>query len=223
MLKRIFYVVTLAAIFAACEKDQIGRYDLGRYLYFTMTEEQDTLLSFSNYPGESEHTLAFEVNLQGPLLDAPQAFSLAVVDSLTTASAEQYAFDAAPLFGARQEKDTIFVTLKRDASLETERDTLVIAIESNDNFTQGFIGQRYITICYDALPAAPLWWDATFEMFFGAWSEAKMNALVECTGINNFTGVEEPYLRRYAIQLKQYVEEHNLTEEDGTPIDIPVY
>ena len=50
-----------------------------------------------------------------------------------------------------------------------------------------------------------------------------MNALVECTGINNFTGVEEPYLRRYAIQLKQYVEEHNLTEEDGTPIDIPVY
>lgn len=216
-------MITLAAIFAACEKDQIGRYDLGRYLYFTMTEEQDTTLSFSNYPGESEYTLAFEVNLQGPLLDAPSPFTLAVVDSLTTASAEQYDFDAAPVFGAHQEKDTIFVTLKRDASLETEGVTLVIALESDNNFTQGFIGQRYITIHYNALPAAPFWWDDTFQIYFGAWSEKKMDELVAFTGINDFTGMDEPNLRRWAIQFKQHVEENGITEENGDPMDIPVY
>ena len=51
MNKWIIISIFLTMFLASCEKDQIGRYDLNRYVYFTMTEEQDTVFSFSNYPG----------------------------------------------------------------------------------------------------------------------------------------------------------------------------
>ena len=221
MNKWIIISIFLTLLLASCEKDQIGRYDLERYVYFTMTEEQDTVLSFANYPGKDAHELSFEVNLMGQLFTSPLAFKLEVVDSLTTASPEQYDFDAAPYFGANQNKDTISVTLKKNAALKDTEETLVIAVAANENFAPGFVGKRYITIRFGDKDAAPLWWDATFRIYFGPWSPVKLDALIACTGINDFSGVEEPVLRKYAIQLKKYIKDNGITD-NGAEIIIPV-
>ena len=213
--------IVLTMLLVSCEKDQIGRYDLERYVYFTMTEEQDTVISFSNYPGENTHELLFEVNLMGQLLTSPLAFKLEVVDSLTTASSEQYDFDAAPSFGANQDKDTIRVVLKKNAALKDKEETLVIAVGANENFNPGFEGKRYITIRFGDRDAAPLWWDATFALYFGEYSRVKLDALIACIGINDFSGVEEPLLRKYAIQLKKYIKDNGITD-NGEEIIIPV-
>lgn len=211
----------MTILLASCEKDQIGRYDLKRYVYFTMTEEQDTVFSFSNYPGEDTHELLFEVNLMGQLLTSPLAFKLKVVDSLTTASSEQYDFDSAPIFDAYQNKDTIKVTLKKNTTLKDKEETLVIAVGANKNFDPGFEGKRYITIRFGDQDAAPLWWDATFILYFGEYSRVKLDTLIACIGINDFSGVEEPLLRKYAIQLKKYIKDNGITD-DGEEIIIPV-
>lgn len=221
MNKWIIISIFLTMFLASCEKDQIGRYDLNRYVYFTMTEEQDTVFSFSNYPGEDTHELLFEVNLMGQLLTSPLAFKLEVVDSLTTASSEQYDFDMAPIFGVNQDKDTIKVTLKKNAALKDKEETLVIAVGANENFDPGFEGKRYITIRFGDKDAAPLWWDATFMLYFGEYSRAKLDALIACTNMNDFSGVEEPALRKYAFQLKKYIKDNGITD-NGEEIIIPV-
>lgn len=221
MNKWIIFSIFFVMFFASCEKDQIGRYDLSRYVYFTMTEEQDTVLSFSNYPGADSYDLHFEVNMTGHLLDAPLAFKLAVVDSLTTAAADQYDFDKAPVFGAGQDKDTITVTLKKNLALKDKEEKVVIAIVANENFDPGFVGQRYITIRFNDQDAAPLWWDDTFKIYFGEYYRVVLDALVACTGINDFSDVEEPLLRKYAIELKAYIKDNGITN-NGEEIIIPV-
>ena len=213
--------IFLTILLASCEKDQIGRYDLEHYVYFTMSEEQDTLLSFANYPGADTHDLYFEVNLMGNLLASPRAFKLAVIDSLTTATSDLYEFDSEPYFGAGQDKDTIKVTVKKNAMLKEKDATLVVAVVANESFEPGFVGQRYITIHFNDKDAAPLWWDSTFEIYFGPWSRVKLDALVACTGKNDFSDVEEPALRKYAIQLKKYIKDEGITD-NGEEIIIPV-
>ena len=221
MNRWIIISIFLTIFLASCEKVQIGRYDLDRYVYFTMTEEQDTVLAFSQYVGAESYDLYFEVNLMGRLLTTPLAFRLAVVDTLTTASPEQYDFDTQPLFGANQDKDTIKVTLKKTPVLKEREDTLTIAVVANENFNPGFVGRRYIKICFNDKDAAPLWWDATFQIYFGGYSRVKLDALIACIGITDFTGVGEPLLRKYAIELKKYIKDNNITD-NGKEIIIPV-
>ena len=49
----------------------------------------------------------------------------------------------------------------------------------------------------------------------------KLDALVACTGKNDFSDVEEPALRKYAIQLKKYIKDEGITD-NGEEIIIPV-
>lgn len=221
-MKRWFIIsIFLMMFLASCEKDQIGRYDLERYVYFTMTEKQDTVLEFSKYVGAESYDLYFEVNLMGQLLTSPLAFRLAVVDTLTTASSEQYDFDMKPYFGVNQAKDTIKVTLKKTSALKNREDTLTIAVVANENFNPGFEGKRYIKIRFNDKDAAPLWWDDTFKIYFGDYSRVKLDALIACIGVTDFSGVEEPLLRKYAIELKKYIKDNNITD-NGKEIIIPV-
>lgn len=210
-----------ALLLTACEQDQIGRYDLEHYLWFTQTVEQDTTISFSNYRGKDSHDLYFEVNLMGPLLTAPLEYALEVVDSMTTASPEQYDFDLTPSFGALRSKDSLRVTFHKTLALKDREDTLVIAIAENAWFRPAFPQRRYIRVCFNDKDAAPLWWDATFIIYFGPYSLAKYDALCEMTRLTDFSGVEEPMLRKYAIELKAYIKEHGITDQ-GKEIVIPV-
>jgi hypothetical protein bacD2_19332 len=221
-MNKLLIIGMLLVFFAACEKDQIGRYDLEHYVYFTWTQEQDTTISFSHYPGQNQHDLKFEVNLTGHLLTNSATFKLKVVDSLTTASADQYDFNENPTFGINKSKDTITVTLINTPDLKDQEVSLAIAIVPNENFEPGFVGKRYITIHYNNKDYKPLWWNDIFKIYFGEYTPAKFSALVSCFDRVDFSGIEESVLRKYAMELKVYIKDNNLTEPDGSEIEIPV-
>lgn len=222
-MNKLLLIGVLLMFFVACEKDQIGRYDLERYVYFTNTQEQDTMISFSYYPGEDRHSLQFEVNLTGELLDEPLAYKLEIVDSLTTATPEMYDVDLNPKFGSGKSKDTLTITLVNHLDLKDKEVALVVAIVPNENFEPGFVGKRYVKIYYNDLDSKPLWWDATFSIYFGDYTATKFKTLVACSQKNDFTGVEETLLRKYALELKAYIQKEGITEPDGSAIVIPVY
>ena len=76
-MKKIYLFLTaMVLVLTACEKDQIGRYDLGSYVYFTQKETASQSFSFSYYPGLTTHSLEFEVNLMGDLLTEDKTFEL---------------------------------------------------------------------------------------------------------------------------------------------------
>ena len=80
----------MVLVLTACEKDQIGRYDLGSYVYFTQKETASQSFSFSYYPGLTTHSLEFEVNLMGDLLTEDKTFELYIDTEKTTATPDMY-------------------------------------------------------------------------------------------------------------------------------------
>ena len=71
----------------------------------------------------------------------------------------------------------------------------------------------------------PPWWDYKIvEVYLGEWSQKKMETLYIATdGINSFENLRATERRYYALQLKQYIEKNGITEEDGTPMMVPIY
>ena len=98
-MKKIYLFLTaMVLVLTACEKDQIGRYDLGSYVYFTQKETVLQSFSFSYYPGLTTHSLEFEVNLMGDLLTEDKTFELYIDTEKTTATPEMYELDLHPVF-----------------------------------------------------------------------------------------------------------------------------
>lgn len=150
-MKKIYLFLTaMVLVLTACEKDQIGRYDLGSYVYFTQKETVLQSFSFSYYPGLTTHSLEFEVNLMGDLLTEDKTFELYIDTEKTTATPEMYELDLHPVFHQGTPTDQITVTLKNPNDILKDKEvTLVFGIKENENFQPGFVGQRSITINFN--------------------------------------------------------------------------
>lgn len=218
-MKQIYLFLTAMVLtLTACEKDQIGRYDLGSYVYFTQKETTPQSFSFSYYPGVDTYSLGFEVNLMGDLLEEDKAFELYIDTEKTTATPEMYELNLHPVFHQGIPTDQITVILKNPNNLLKDKEvTLVFGIKENENFQPGFVDQRSITIHFDNVAKPPLWWDATVDIYLGQWDAYKLEEFIKCTGVNDLTGMDETLIRKYALDFKEYIIEH------GLDIDIPVY
>ena len=218
-MKKIYLFLTaMVLVLTACEKDQIGRYDLGSYVYFTQKETASQSFSFSYYPGLTTHSLEFEVNLMGDLLTEDKTFELYIDTEKTTATPDMYELNLHPVFHQGTATDQITVPLKKPNDILKDKEvTLVFGIKENENFQPGFVGQRSITINFNDIASKPLWWDSTVESYLGAYDAYKLDEFIKCTGVNDLTGVDETLIRKYALDFKEYI------EENGLDIDIPVY
>ena len=49
-----------------------------------------------------------------------------------------------------------------------------------------------------------------------------MDLLLREVGVTDLTGVEEKYIREYALKFKRYLEAHPEYEDDGTRITVTV-
>lgn len=150
-MKKIYLFLTaMVLVLTACEKDQIGRYDLGSYVYFTQKETASQSFSFSYYPGLTTHSLEFEVNLMGDLLTEDKTFELYIDTEKTTATPDMYELNLHPVFHQGTATDQITVTLKNPNDILKDKEvTLVFGIKENENFQPGFVGQRSITINFN--------------------------------------------------------------------------
>lgn len=215
---KYIYVLFIACMLISCEKDQIGRYDLGTYVYFTLTETEEQAFSFFYYPGVESKELEYEVKLMGDLLSEDKTFELYVDEEKTTATPDMYELDLHPVFHKGVATDKVSVLLKNtNRLLEGKEVTLVFGIKENENFQPGFVGQRSITINFDDKANQPPWWNSTVVLYLGEYTPEKLTEFIKCTGVNDLTDVDETLIRKYALDFKKYNEEH------GLGFDIPAY
>lgn len=217
-MKKIGLAAALILGFAACEKDSLLRYDLGRYVNFVQTDEKNaTVFSFSHYPGYEDYTLHYDVQLTGDLPTEDIAFALEI-DPESTATAEMYDIDLHPVIKKGEVKGTVDITLRNPNGILTDREvTLIVRIASNEHFKPGFEGYRTVKIDYNDKVSKPLWWNDTVAIYLGEYDEEKFRHFVICTGVVSLEGVEESLVRDYALRFKEYV------KEKGLDIDVPAY
>lgn len=223
MRRYIVFGITVLFVWACSEKD-IRTYSGERYVYFTPLEDgQDSVLySFFNYPGQERIEARFEVNLVGEILTEDMPYRVEVVDSVTTALPSNYLLPEA-VFREGRVTDTLVVVLQKTDGLK-ENVSIGLQIEPNAYFAQGVAGMRRLRIVLNNVPSRPLWWKGDIvRVYLGTYSAKKYQEFVLCTGVNDLTDVSASWKREYALQFKAYIAENGITEEDGTPMLVPIY
>lgn len=223
-MKRYILLGIWPILFFSCQEKDIAGYSGDRYLYFTPFEEgQDSLLvSFFNYPGKDRVEAKFEINLVGEVTKADLPYRVAAVDSVTTAPAANYKLPET-VFRKGRVSDTLVVTLIKTDGLK-ENVTIGLQIEPNAHFVQGVAGMRRLKIVLNNIPSQPLWWKGDIiKVYLGKYSAKKYQEFVLCTGVNDLTNVSAGWKREYALQFKAYIAQNGITEEDGSPMVVPIY
>ena len=216
-MKRYILLALTTLLLFSCDKDNIERFSGERLLYFSMRNQDSVFLSFSHYPNDNVRQVACEVQLVGDPLDEPMGYNLEIVDSLTTATTEDYELDLNPVFPSHQIKDTIYITLKRTARLQDDNCYLVFTIKENEVFQPGFVEQRLFRVVFDDMPSQPLWWDDEIErVYLGEYSPLKYSEFIRCTGVTDLTDLDPSKKRALALEFKDYIALHNL------PLEVPI-
>lgn len=224
----LFFAMILGAI--SCTEDNVEVYSAARYLFFpNSTKGVDTIaFSFSHYPGETSREVAFPIALTGLPLDEALEYKLEVVDSLTTASPEDYELEAPLVFAANLTVDTLRIVCNNvREELKTNKVQVTYRIVANENFSPGLSGKQMVRVIFENIESAPLWWNGDVEkLLLGKWSAKKFEHFVIATGENDCTGMSMSEIRGLTMIFKKYLIENDIKEEDNvTPMidGIPAY
>ena len=205
----------LAALsLVSCDKQEIETYHANRSLFFerwkqtsaTARERIDTVgYSFSHYVGETELTHEFQIKLIGALLEEDTEYRVSVVDSLTTATGDQYSLPEKLMFHKGMASDVLPVTLKKAPSLKDKQVYLTLRLVANENFG--------------------LWWtQEVTDAYLGKYSFKKLETIIAANeGFSTFEGLSDTEKRKIALKTKAYILANNIKEENGDPMEIPMY
>ena len=71
----------------------------------------------------------------------------------------------------------------------------------------------------------PLWWTKEIELaFLGPYSYEKLEAIVAANeGFTTFEGLDITTRRKIALNTKEYIRKHGITEANGDAMVIPIY
>lgn len=223
-MKSLFAAVALvAALCVGCGKSEIPTYDYRNMLWFTAEDDNDNavndvLCTFWFYPDETTLEIPFEVNLIGQIGDADREFAVTVIDSLTTATREEYAIKSA-VIRAGMQKDTLWVTLKKTPRLDTESVSVAFALTDNENFAPGYWGYHQVRVTFSNQAEHPEWWtEEIAAVYLGPFYEERYLVFYEATGVSDIEGLTPSQLRKLALQFKAYAEEQGYDWADEIPI-----
>ena len=234
------YMIKLVLAFAmmvsmyACSQNEVPGYEGGHSLFFERWKmlssskrvRVDTVAySFSHYVGKEELIHHFKMGLIGDLLAADMEYKVVVVDSLTTATPEQYELPEHPVFHKGSAVDSLPIVIKKVPSLKDKEVVLTVRLVENDNFGLGYWGYRDVRIRFDDIIKKPLWWDdeVTYA-YLGEYSYKKLETVMAANpDFVTFEGLSATAKRKVALNTKQYIADHGVTEEDGSPMLIPIY
>ena len=203
----------LAALsLVSCDKQEIETYHANRSLFFerwkqtsaTARERIDTVgYSFSHYVGETELTHEFQIKLIGALLEEDTEYRVSVVDSLTTATGDQYSLP----------------------SLKDKQVYLTLRLVANENFGLGYTGYSDVKIRFNDQEVIPLWWtQEVTDAYLGKYSFKKLETIIAANeGFSTFEGLSDTEKRKIALKTKAYILANNIKEENGDPMEIPMY
>lgn len=228
-----------AALFS-CSKQEVPVFSGDdTYVYFKryIKDEEgknvrvDTVqMSFSHYYGVSEYTQNFYLGLVGQIPDRDMEYAVEIVPDMTTAEPDQYSLPEKLVFRKGQTEDVLPVTVYKDKIAEGDERVLRIRlVESPDlkvaysNPTDSYTD---IQLRFNNRIVKPTWWTTTIvKVFFGDYSYKKYTTIIMANegidpqAIGSMSSAE---LRNIALKTKEYIKENGITEEDGSPMIIPI-
>lgn len=231
---RLMLAFAVMASMYACSQNDVPGYEGGHSLFFerwkqlsatSRTRIDTAVYSFSHYVGKEELTHYFKLGLIGNLLADDTEYKIVVVDSLTTASPEQYELPEHPVFHKGTSMDSLPIVIKKVPSLKDKEVVLTVRLVENDYFGLGYWGYRDVKIRFDDIIKPPLWWDKeVIYAYLGEYSYKKLETVMAANpDFVTFEGLSATAKRKVALNTKQYIADHGVTEEDGSPMLIPIY
>lgn len=231
----LFAFITLVTLqLVSCKEEGIEKYSSENYLYFERMMKNseganirvDTIaLSFSQYGSVNTLVIPFTIKLVGDTLSEDKEYKLRIVKESTTAKADQYTLPEKLIFKKGVVIDSLNVTIHRDKLSKDEEVVLMLALEENNNFKVGYYTYETVKLRFNNKTVKPLWWtdDPVDIVYFGTYSFKKLETIIEANpGFMTIVGLSWTEVRKIARSTQKYIEENNIIDEDGNPMDIPV-
>ena len=178
--------------------------------------------SFASYAGASEMEVSFKVNLIGHVTGYDRPFEVAVVEEETTAEENEYEIEA-PVLKAGEISTDLKIKLFKTPRMDEEKVTLTILLLAGKHFNLGYEDQLTAQVTYDNTPLKPDWWTEFIALcYLGEYTPAKYNAFYNYCGLTDISDLEPSELRELVLGFKEYIEENGITEEDGSPMELPI-
>ena len=228
--KQIIYIlvvnIVVGSCFISCNKSEIPLYDGKHKLYIENEDDVDSLyLSFFLNQGSEKLEAKFPIGLIGSLLTEDKEYTLKVIDSLTTAEEGDYLISENTLFRKNLVEDTIVITInKPNISIGDKMLNVAFELVENENFEVAYQDRKSVIVAFDIKESKPTWWTNTVtDSFLGVYSSKKYKEFVKATGVSSLEGLEYVVVQELARTFKKYVKENSITEEDGSPMIVPIY
>ena len=178
--------------------------------------------SFASYAGASEMEVSFKVNLIGHVTGYDRPFEVAVVEEETTAEENEYEIET-PVLKAGEITTDLKIKLFKTPRMDEEKVTLTILLLAGKHFNLGYEDQLTAQVIYDNTPLKPEWWTEFIALcYLGEYTPAKYNAFYNYCGLTDISDLEPSELRELVLGFKEYSEENGITEEDGSPMELPI-
>ena len=178
--------------------------------------------SFASYAGASEMEVSFKVNLIGHVTGYDRPFEVAVVEEETTAEENEYEIET-PVLRAGEITTDLKIKLFKTPRMDEEKVTLTILLLAGKHFNLGYEDQLTAQVIYDNTPLKPEWWTEFIALcYLGEYTPAKYNAFYNYCGLTDISDLEPSELRELVLGFKEYIEENGITEEDGSPMELPI-
>lgn len=178
--------------------------------------------SFASYAGASVMEVSFKVNLIGHVTDYDRPFEVAVVEEETTAEENEYEIET-PVLKAGEITTDLKIKLFKTPRMDEEKVTLTILLLAGKHFNLGYEDQLTAQVIYDNTPLKPEWWTEFIALcYLGEYTPAKYNAFYNYCGLTDISDLEPSELRELVLGFKEYIEDNGITEEDGSPMELPI-
>lgn len=178
--------------------------------------------SFASYAGASEMEVSFKVNLIGHVTGYDRPFEVAVVEEETTAEENEYEIET-PVLKAGEITTDLKIKLFKTPRMDEEKVTLTILLLAGKHFNLGYEDQLTAQVIYDNTPLKPEWWTEFIALcYLGEYTPAKYNAFYNYCGLTDISDLEPSELRELVLGFKEYIEKNGITEEDGSPMELPI-
>ena len=178
--------------------------------------------AFASYAGASEMEVSFKVNLIGHVTGYDRPFEVAVVEEETTAEENEYEIET-PVLKAGEITTDLKIKLFKTPRMDEEKVTLTILLLAGKHFNLGYEDQLTAQVIYDNTPLKPEWWTEFIALcYLGEYTPAKYNAFYNYCGLTDISDLEPSELRELVLGFKEYIEENGITEEDGSPMELPI-
>lgn len=226
-MRYLFYIILLTIVFA-CSKKDIETWKGEHYVYFTESEDlfygnesvtSDSLnVSFFFYI-EDVIQYPLEVALIGQLLSEDTPFKVVADKEKTTLPENLYEMPEHFTFGKGQLKDTIYVTLKNDPILKTNKFDLKLDIVKEGSMLthKGKNATRLLKV--SDMVEKPDWWlENPIEWYYlGTFTAKKYEKFMEATGVSSLDLNDLAEVRLLTLEFQNWLDRQDpkILDEDG--------